>query len=152
MAPQHELAPQHEQARHPQQALAAALERVGDRWSLLVVDALLDGPRRYGELQAGIEGIATNVLSQRLKQLERAGVVVSRPYSTRPPRYAYELTAAGHELAGALRLLSHWGADRIGAEPGGPTHGTCGTSLDARWYCPTCDRVVNPDTDELRFL
>jgi len=144
---------QHEQAHHPQQALGAALERVGDRWSLLVVDALLGGPRRYGELQADVDGIATNVLSQRLKQLERAGVVVSRPYSTRPPRYAYELTAAGHDLAGALRLLSQWGAERVGAEHGGgPAHGTCGTSLEARWYCPTCDRVVDPDTDELRFL
>ena len=142
-----------EQAHHPQQALAAALERVGDRWSLLVVDALLAGPRRYGELQADVEGIATNVLSQRLKQLERAGVVVSRPYSSRPPRYAYELTAAGHELAGALRLLSQWGADRIGADAGGgPTHGTCGTSLEARWYCPTCDRVVERGADELQFL
>jgi DNA-binding HxlR family transcriptional regulator len=147
------MATQPEQAPHAQQALAAALERVGDRWSLLVVDALLAGPRRYGELQSDVEGIATNVLSQRLKQLEAAGVVVSRPYSTRPPRYAYELTAAGQELAGALRLLSQWGADRAGAEPGGgPTHGTCGTSLEARWYCPTCDRVVERDTEELRFL
>ena len=141
---------QREQAHH--ESLAVALERVGDRWSLLLVDALLAGPRRYGELQGDV-GIATNVLSQRLKQLEQAGVVISRPYSTRPPRYAYELTAAGHELAGALRLLSQWGADRIGADTGGgPTHGTCGTSLEARWYCPTCDRVVDPDADELRFL
>jgi len=147
------MATQQEQAHHTQQALAAALERVGDRWSLLVVDALLGGPRRYGELQAEVEGIATNVLAQRLKQLERAGVVVSRPYSTRPPRFAYELTAAGHELAGALRLLSQWGADRAGAEAGvGPAHGACGTSLEARWYCPTCDRVVEPDADEVRFL
>jgi DNA-binding HxlR family transcriptional regulator len=149
MTTQHEPA----QAHRPQQALAAALEHVGDRWSLLVVDALLAGPRRYGELQTDVDGIATNVLSQRLKQLERAGVVVSRPYSTRPPRYAYELTAAGHELAGALRLLSQWGADRMGADAGGgPTHGTCGTSLEARWYCPTCDRVVERGADELHFL
>ena len=132
--------------------LEAALERVGDRWSLLVVDALLGGPRRYGELQTDVDGIATNVLSQRLKQLERAGVVVSRPYSARPPRYAYELTAAGQDLAGAVRLLSQWGADRVGADGGGPTYGTCGTSLETRWYCPTCDRIVDPDTDELRFL
>jgi DNA-binding HxlR family transcriptional regulator len=137
----------------PRDALATALERVGDRWSLLVVDALLGGPRRFSELQAEVPGIATNVLSQRLKSLERAGVVVPRPYSTRPPRFAYELTAAGHELGGVLRLLSQWGADRLGGDAGtGPTHGTCGTSLETRWYCPTCDRVVDPETDELRFL
>ena len=133
-------------------SLSTALERVGDRWSLLIVDALLGGPRRYGELQADVGGIATNVLSQRLKQLEHAGVLVSRPYSARPPRYAYELTAAGQELAGAVRLLSQWGADRAGGDGGGPSHGTCGTSLEVRWYCPTCDRVVDPNTDELRFL
>jgi DNA-binding HxlR family transcriptional regulator len=145
------------QANSRRQALAAALDRVGDRWSLLVVDALLAGARRFGELQADLDGIATNVLSKRLKQLEATGVIVARPYSARPPRFAYELTAAGQELGGALRLLSQWGADRAGADPGadvggGPAHGTCGTTLEARWYCPTCDRIVDADTDELRFL
>src|SRR3954466_13906225 len=91
-------------------ALAEALERVGDRWTLLIVEALLDGPRRFGDLLEGVQGIAPNILTQRLRHLEREAVVVSRPYSERPPRVAYELSAAGAELAGALRLLSDWGA------------------------------------------
>ncbi len=121
--------------------LAAALERVGDRWTLLLVDALLTGPRRFNELSAGIEGIAPNILSTRLKHLEREGIVVSRPYSRRPVRMTYELTASGRELAGALRLLAHWAAGHT-AEGEAPRHAECGTSMEARWFCPTCERVV----------
>ena len=121
-------------------ALETALARVGDRWSLLVIDALLDGPRRFNELQNAVAGIATNVLAQRLRHLAGEGIVLARPYSTRPVRYEYELTRGGHELAGALRLLAHWGTTQNGADA--PTHDACGSSLDARWYCPTCDDVV----------
>src|SRR5919202_2049885 len=89
---------------------AAALARVGDRWTLLVVATLLDGPRRFNELQEGLDGIAPNILSARLKALAEHALVVQRPYSQRPPRFVYELTASGRELAGALRLLADWGA------------------------------------------
>jgi len=137
----------------PPPPLEAALARVGDRWSLLVVNALLGGPRRFGELEADLPGIASNVLSQRLKHLEGLGVVVSRPYSSRPPRYAYELTASGHELAGAIRLLGQWAVDHLDGVGSGPTHPSCGTALEARWYCPTCDRTVDDgEGDELRYV
>jgi DNA-binding HxlR family transcriptional regulator len=140
--------------------LRAALARVGDRWTLLVIDALLAGPRRFGELQDALGGIATNVLSQRLRRLEKDGVIVALPYSTRPPRYAYELTAAGRELAGALLLLTRWGSDHGRAGAGapierGPHHEACGTALEPRWYCPTCDRVVRDgeaNIDALRWV
>jgi len=128
--------------------LETALARVGDRWTLLLINALLDGPRRFNELQEGLSGIATNVLSQRLKHLERAGVVVAQPYSTRPLRHVYELTAAGRELAGALRLLTSWGADHGDGAGGTPRHEACGSSLEPRWWCPTCDRVVDEHDHE----
>jgi DNA-binding HxlR family transcriptional regulator len=121
--------------------LAAALERVGDRWSLLVVEALLDGSRRFGELQDLLPAIAPNILTDRLRRLEREGVLVARPYQQRPPRMEYELTSAGHDLAGALRLLADWGARRAEGEP--LRHELCGTPLDARWYCPTCTTPVD---------
>ena len=135
-------------------ALDEATARVGDRWALLLVQALLDGPRRFNELQEALPGIASNVLSQRLKHLERERVLVSQPYSRRPPRFAYELTAAGRELAGALRLLAQWGADHAGAaDLEGLHHLTCGTPLEARWYCPTCARPVDDDdTGDLRYI
>lgn len=124
--------------------LAAALARVGDRWSLLIVAALLDGPRRFNDLQAAVAGIAPNILSRRLADLEREGVLGSTPYSTRPLRVTYELTAAGQELASALRLLAQWGAAHADTDQA-LRHETCGTPLHAVWYCPTCARPVDED-------
>jgi DNA-binding HxlR family transcriptional regulator len=132
-------------------ALADALAAVGDRWTLLLVAALLDGPRRFGELQEDVPGIAPNVLSQRLRQLERNALVVARAYSERPPRFVYELTAAGQELAGALRMLADWGA-RNAEGAGAPRHSVCGTPMEARWWCPTCERPAAEDErEELHF-
>ena len=131
-------------------ALAAALDSVGDRWTLLLVEALLEGPRRFGDLEEALQGIAPNVLSQRLRRLEGEGLVIADPYSERPPRFVYQLTDAGRGLAGVLRLLSDWGARHSGAEP--PRHGACGTPLQAQWYCPTCERPVeSPDADDLHY-
>ena len=122
-------------------ALASALTRVGDRWTLLIVDALLAGPARFGQLAEALAGIAPNTLSQRLRKLEADGLVLSLPYSQRPPRYEYRLSRPGSELAGTLRLLAAWGARRTG-ESETLTHRECGTPLEARWFCPTCDRPV----------
>jgi DNA-binding HxlR family transcriptional regulator len=126
--------------------LAEALARVGDRWTLLVVEALLPGPQRFNELLSLIPGIAANILSTRLKQLERDGLLIARPYSQRPPRAAYQLTAEGRELTGALRLLAQWGTRHADAADA-PRHFTCGTPIEARWYCPTCDQLVENQLD-----
>jgi DNA-binding HxlR family transcriptional regulator len=131
----------------PKTALAEALERVGDRWTLLVVEALLDGPRRFGDLQEAVGGIAPNILTQRLRHLEREALVVARPYSERPPRFVYELTTGGEELAGALRLLADWGARHAeSAEP--LRHSLCGTALEAHWWCPSCELPVRDDATD----
>lgn len=135
----------------PAAALAEAVARVGDRWTLLVVNALLGGPRRFNDLLDEVDGVASNILTQRLRHLEREGVVVATPYSRRPPRFVYELTASGRELAGALRLLAQWGTGRGGAEA--LRHGACGTPMEAHWWCPTCARVVDDEhEDEIRFV
>jgi DNA-binding HxlR family transcriptional regulator len=133
--------------------LAEALAQVGDRWTLLVVEALLTGPGRFNDLLEQIPGIAANILSERLKRLEREGLLVSRPYSERPPRVAYQLTAEGRDLAGALRLLAQWGARHTDPAQA-PRHDECGTPIEARWYCPTCDRLVDhePGHAEVHFL
>ncbi len=132
--------------------LEAALERVGDRWSLLLVEALLDGPRRFNELADVVTGIAPNILSDRLRRLERGRIVIATPYQERPQRMSYALTADGRDLASALRLLADWGA-RGGADAEPIRHGSCGTPLETRWFCPTCEIAVNdPDADESRSL
>jgi DNA-binding HxlR family transcriptional regulator len=141
------------QEEHASSPLAEALTRVGDRWTLLVVEALLGGPRRFNDLLSQIPGLAANILSERLKRLERERLLVARPYSRRPPRSEYELTAEGKELAGALRLLAHWAARH--ADPSiAPRHPACGTPIEARWYCPTCDVLVDdePSHAEVHFV
>jgi DNA-binding HxlR family transcriptional regulator len=132
-------------------ALADALTTIGDRWTLLMIAALLDGPKRFGDLQNEVPGIAPNVLTQRLRQLERATLVLARPYSERPPRFVYELSSAGQELAGALRLIAGWGA-RNADGANAPRHQVCGTPMEARWWCPTCEQAVADDEgEELHF-
>ena len=132
--------------------LAAALERVGDRWSLLVIEALLDGPRRFNELTDAVRGIAPNILTDRLRRLEASRLLRTKPYSERPPRFAYELTEEGSALAGALHLLADWGGRAApDAEP--MRHATCGTPVEARLWCPTCDRMIGDDeADAMRYL
>lgn len=95
-------------------SLAKALDVVGERWSLLVVRELLDGPKRYTDLREGIPGIATDVLAARLKDLEDDGIIERR---TLPPPAAskvYELTELGLGLGPAVAALSRWGSHLLG--------------------------------------
>jgi DNA-binding HxlR family transcriptional regulator len=89
--------------------LARALDVVGERWSLVIIQELLKQPRPYGELQDRLPGIGTSVLADRLRRLERAGVVVRRP-GTVGHRVCYALTPRGQELEESLRALRRWGA------------------------------------------
>jgi DNA-binding HxlR family transcriptional regulator len=131
--------------------LSHALDRVGDRWSLLLVEALLDGPRRFNDLQDHLPGIAPNILTARLRSLERERILLGEPYSQRPVRVAYRLTAEGEELAGVLRLMAAWGS-ASGDTSEALRHAPCGTPLEARWYCPTCARSAEDDeASSLRF-
>lgn len=92
---------------------ARALERVGDRWALLIVRDLLVGPRRYGDLKTGLPRIPTNILSDRLKELQEAGVVRRVP----TVRGGYELTALGRALEPVVVALERWGWSVLG-DPG----------------------------------
>lgn len=94
-------------------AVACTLDLVGDRWSLLVVRDLLRGNVTYGELQNSPEGIPTNILADRLKKLEQAGLVAKSAYQEHPMRYAYELTEKGRALSDVLSALVRWGKKHI---------------------------------------
>ena len=93
--------------------VAKTLEVVGDRWTLLVVRDLLDGARRFHDLQAGLSGLAPNILSERLKLMEAHALVSRRFYSDHPPRAEYELTAKGRELGVVVGALASWGARHV---------------------------------------
>lgn len=100
-----------------------AAELAGDRWVLLLTAALADGPRRFGDLATDVEGIAPNVLTDRLRRMEARGLVTAAAYQQRPPRYVYELSESGRELADLLQELAAWGARTAGVTPAG-TAGT----------------------------
>lgn len=94
-------------------AVANSLDIVGDKWTLLVVRDLLHGKRTYGELADSPERIPTNILADRLKRLEDAGIVTSTPYQERPVRYAYTLTPKGKDLGDVLLAFVRWGKRHI---------------------------------------
>ena len=81
------------------------VEIIGDRWSLLLIGALLRGPRRTTELAAALAPISTRTLAERLKRLEGAGLLTRRAYAEAPPRVEYELTSRGRELRTVLHAL-----------------------------------------------
>src|SRR5262245_50866736 len=94
--------------------MAHALDLIGERWSLLVVRELMEGPKRYTDLAEHLPGIGTNILAARLRDLEAGGIVEKR---TLPPPAAsrvYQLTPYGQELRPVLRELALWGARSLG--------------------------------------
>jgi DNA-binding HxlR family transcriptional regulator len=95
--------------------IAHALDLVGERWSLLVVRELLhEGPLRYSDLHARLEGCGTNILAARLKALENGGVVRRRRLEPPAASWVYELTEYGEGLRAVLHVLAHWGARSLG--------------------------------------
>jgi DNA-binding HxlR family transcriptional regulator len=99
--------------------LARALDLVGGRWSLLIVRDLLTGPKRFGELEHGLPGIATNVLAARLRELEATGLVRRSLLGLGSSSVVYELTPDGRELEAPLVALGRWGARLLGEPKAG---------------------------------
>jgi DNA-binding HxlR family transcriptional regulator len=98
--------------------VANTLDLIGDKWTLLIIRDMRHGKRTYGELADSPEGIPTNILAERLRRLEDAGIIASEAYQERPVRYAYTLTAKGQDLGELLQALVRWGKKHI---PGSKT-------------------------------
>ena len=93
--------------------VACSLDLLGDKWTLLVVRDLLLGKTTYTEFQKSPEGIPTNILAERLKRLQAAGILEKSQYQERPVRYAYTLTAKGRDLQPVLLAMIDWGNKHI---------------------------------------
>jgi DNA-binding HxlR family transcriptional regulator len=100
--------------------LAAGLDLLGERWTLLVVRELMLGPRRYGDLAAALPGIGTNLLAARLKALTEAGVVAQTTLPAPANVRVYELTERGEGLRAPLKALALWGFALLPGEPDDP--------------------------------
>jgi DNA-binding HxlR family transcriptional regulator len=126
-------------------SIAASLQLIGDRWSLLILRDAFRGVRRFDELAADL-GIARNLLADRLQKLVDHGILVKHPYQQRPVRYEYRLTAKGIDLSPALVALMRWG-DKHVIEQSPPVvlvHDRCGTPLEQSLTCPQCAEAVTP--------
>jgi DNA-binding HxlR family transcriptional regulator len=125
-------------------SIAKALEVIGERWSLLIVRDVMNGNRRFDELQKGL-GIARNVLSARLQRLVEEDILERRPYQESPERFEYFLTEKGLDLWPALIALLAWG-DRHSPEPDGPpmliVHKECGGPVSDRGVCEACGETL----------
>jgi DNA-binding HxlR family transcriptional regulator len=126
-------------------SIAKALEVVGERWTLLIVRDVMNGNRRFGELQRSL-GVARNVLSARLQRLVEEDILERRAYQASPERYEYFLTEKGLDLWPALVALLAWG-DRHSPEPGGPpmliVHKQCGGRVSDRGVCESCGETLH---------
>jgi DNA-binding HxlR family transcriptional regulator len=126
-------------------SVAKALEVIGERWSLLIVRAVMHGDRRFGEMQGSL-GIARNVLSARLERLIEEDILERRAYQESPPRYEYFLTQKGLDLWPALIALLHWG-ERYSPGPDGVrrliVHKECGGEVSERGICESCGKVLH---------
>ncbi|BBY35607.1 hypothetical protein BST33_04385 [Mycolicibacter minnesotensis] len=117
--------------------LARALDVVGNRWSLLVVRELLTGPARYRQLQAGLPGISTNLLTARLRELEDAGVV-QRQLDDDSNGVAYALTDWGHELRHTVASLVNWSKPLMAAGPQND-------SFQPHWLVVALESLLGPN-------
>jgi len=90
------------------------LDRIGDRWTVLVIGALGDGPRRFSEIAHRVDGVSQKMLTQTLRALERDGLVTRTAYPEVPPRVEYELTELGTTLREPLKALEDWATAHMG--------------------------------------
>lgn len=102
------MIPRHPHRTEDCRAVSDILQRVGDKWTVLVVGKLGDGPMRFNELRHGIGGISQKMLTTTLRGLERDGFVTRTVFPTIPPRVDYELTDLGRELLVPVNALGEW--------------------------------------------
>jgi DNA-binding HxlR family transcriptional regulator len=108
------LKPGHPHATEDCRAVSEILQRIGDKWSLLVVRRLGHGPLRFNELRAAVGGISQKMLTTTLRTLERDGFVTRTVFPTIPPRVDYELTDLGRELEIPVKGLAEWAIANMG--------------------------------------
>jgi DNA-binding HxlR family transcriptional regulator len=127
-------------------SVARTLERIGERWTMLIIRDAFLGVRRFDDFQREL-GIARNVLTDRLARLVDEGILERRPYSHNPPRHEYFLTEKGLDLWPVLIAMLGWG-DRHLPQPEGPPvvivhRGDCGGPVNDRGICERCGELLH---------
>ncbi|QDI92035.1 transcriptional regulator [Salicibibacter halophilus] len=124
--------------------IAQTLNIVGDRWTLLILHELMVGHTTFNEIKRYLEGISSNLLSDRLKYLEEEDLVASTLYSTHPPRFEYALTESGKDLEPVFHSLLLWGRKNLD-----PCYkklvDTTGDEVEIRYFNPQTNQLVGSD-------
>jgi len=126
--------------------VAAALEVIGEKWSLLVVRELILGANKFNDIAANT-GAPRDILTARLRRLEELGVIEREEYSSRPPRYAYVLTKKGRDLRPVVMALKHWGDTHVMGRVMPPAYEhSCGSAFEPAIHCAACGKKAGGAT------
>ena len=126
--------------------IAQSLNIIGDRWTLLIVHEILIGNCTFNEIKKALNGISSNLLSDRLKHLEEQGLLASNLYSDHPPRYKYTLTERGRGLEIVFNALIIWGKNNLDKCYKKMVHHSCQHEVTMAYYCPHCQKNVDDIT------
>jgi DNA-binding HxlR family transcriptional regulator len=133
----------HESSKPRPCSTAEALKVIGERWTLLAIREMAYGIHRFDQI-AAFTGASRDILTERLRKLEREGIVERRQYSQHPPRFEYHLTPAGDELRPILRSIGQWGERWIAEQPDVAFRHDCGHRLQIDHVCHHCGRRLTP--------
>lgn len=123
--------------------LAQTLNLVGDKWTLLVLHRIMNNISTFKELEEALKPIPTNILSDRIKLLEKNGFIKAEIYNEHPPRYRYILTEKGSAFKDVFNSMIIWANKYIGSCKKTVCHKECGGEVEIRYYCTKCGKYVD---------
>lgn len=123
--------------------IAQTLNIIGDRWTLLIIHEILIGNTTFSDIKRALDGISSNLLSDRLKYLESSGLISFTLYSEHPPRYSYTLTKSGEDLEDVFNAMILWGKNNLEKCYKKLIHQKCNHEVDISYYCSHCNENVD---------
>lgn len=123
--------------------IAQALNIIGDKWTLLILRQIMMGHDTYSDILQNLEGIPTNLLSDRLKTLAEDELIMLKLYQEHPPRYRYIMTESGMDLTDVFNSIILWGERNLKKCHKKLTHSECGHKIEMAYYCPTCGKNIS---------
>ena len=123
--------------------IAQALNIIGDKWTLLILRQLMLGHDTYKDIHDNLEGIPSNLLSERLKCLESDQLISSVLYQTHPPRYRYLLTERGMDLSDVFNSIIIWGEKNLEKCHKQLSHKECNHKIELKYFCTQCNKIIS---------
>ncbi|NLK21064.1 MAG: helix-turn-helix transcriptional regulator [Epulopiscium sp.] len=123
--------------------IAQTLNIIGDKWTLLILRQLSKGQDTYSALMENLEGISSNLLSNRLKDLEKDGIITPALYQKHPPRYRYILTESGEDLDDVFNSIIIWGEKHLKECHKELVHSSCNHKVELQYHCPHCKKIID---------